>query len=430
MAYDKTTWINDTTPLNADNLNHIEDGIEEAMELAEEALVTADSKTDRVDLTCTGSAIQLNGVTQTFAQIKALVEDKSHDVHLVYSNISYRPSTVSTSGIYFIGTNVTNSLSEARRIYISSTSVVAVLNITNESTSNKVIDITGSESDINKYPSTRAVVKYVNGVGYLTNTSIITESGSLPIASATSPDLIRIPGEGFFLKNKTYVGSSFSTDDWETIAGIIRSGHGLDLYFAGGTKTITVSSGGTDVNLTVTIVDTQPGRYKYEDGTDTHFTFLIVDANGVLNNYNSVKWAENSTNYSNSTLHSIMNSTILAKLPSSLRNVLKPVIVYSGPGTSAATSSNLIATSATLFAPCYNEIGTGTYGYANTYECNYPTGARFDYFGAKDFSAGGNYVFTRSSYNSGNVVTMRNKSTKNYQSKTNELAAFAVCFAI
>lgn len=29
MAYTRTTWVNEETPLNADNLNNIEDGIEE-----------------------------------------------------------------------------------------------------------------------------------------------------------------------------------------------------------------------------------------------------------------------------------------------------------------------------------------------------------------------------------------------------------------
>ena len=30
IEYNKTTWSNDNTPLNADNMNHIEDGIEAA----------------------------------------------------------------------------------------------------------------------------------------------------------------------------------------------------------------------------------------------------------------------------------------------------------------------------------------------------------------------------------------------------------------
>ena len=32
IRYDKTIWVNDLTPLNASNLNHIEDGIEQATE--------------------------------------------------------------------------------------------------------------------------------------------------------------------------------------------------------------------------------------------------------------------------------------------------------------------------------------------------------------------------------------------------------------
>ena len=29
MAYTKTAWVNNTTPINSTNLNHIEDGIED-----------------------------------------------------------------------------------------------------------------------------------------------------------------------------------------------------------------------------------------------------------------------------------------------------------------------------------------------------------------------------------------------------------------
>lgn len=31
MAYQRVTWVNEETPLNANNMNNIEDGIEECM---------------------------------------------------------------------------------------------------------------------------------------------------------------------------------------------------------------------------------------------------------------------------------------------------------------------------------------------------------------------------------------------------------------
>ena len=31
MAYTRTTWVNEETPLNADNMNNLEDGVEEAI---------------------------------------------------------------------------------------------------------------------------------------------------------------------------------------------------------------------------------------------------------------------------------------------------------------------------------------------------------------------------------------------------------------
>jgi len=44
MPYSKTTWVNNVTPLNATNMNHIEDGIGEAMQEA------ADNTTNIGDL--------------------------------------------------------------------------------------------------------------------------------------------------------------------------------------------------------------------------------------------------------------------------------------------------------------------------------------------------------------------------------------------
>ena len=42
LAYTKTTWTNDVTPLNATNLNHMEDGIE-AASLDDSVLTLAES---------------------------------------------------------------------------------------------------------------------------------------------------------------------------------------------------------------------------------------------------------------------------------------------------------------------------------------------------------------------------------------------------
>ena len=45
MAYEKTTWQNGITPLSADNMNNIEDGVSEAIETAERALARASGGT-------------------------------------------------------------------------------------------------------------------------------------------------------------------------------------------------------------------------------------------------------------------------------------------------------------------------------------------------------------------------------------------------
>lgn len=41
MAYRRTDWLNEVTPMDAEHLNNIEDGIEEAMDAIEEGLTEA-----------------------------------------------------------------------------------------------------------------------------------------------------------------------------------------------------------------------------------------------------------------------------------------------------------------------------------------------------------------------------------------------------
>ena len=44
MAYRRTDWQNEVTPLDAEHLNNIEDGIEEAMDTIEEGLDRAQER--------------------------------------------------------------------------------------------------------------------------------------------------------------------------------------------------------------------------------------------------------------------------------------------------------------------------------------------------------------------------------------------------
>ena len=44
MAYERTNWQNEVTPIDADHLNNIEDGIKEAMETIEAGLDRAQER--------------------------------------------------------------------------------------------------------------------------------------------------------------------------------------------------------------------------------------------------------------------------------------------------------------------------------------------------------------------------------------------------
>ena len=50
MAYIRTEWENNQTPLSAENMNNIEDGIEESMENAASANAAAGKAYDRIHL--------------------------------------------------------------------------------------------------------------------------------------------------------------------------------------------------------------------------------------------------------------------------------------------------------------------------------------------------------------------------------------------
>ena len=88
MAYSKTTWVQEETPLNAANMNHIEDGIETAVTNASSAL-TATAK--------------ISGVTK--AEIDLLSGKTSDNLHKITagtSDLTSGTSPLTTGAIYLV----------------------------------------------------------------------------------------------------------------------------------------------------------------------------------------------------------------------------------------------------------------------------------------------------------------------------------------
>lgn len=80
-------------------------------------------------LTYNGTAIQLDGATQTFAQVKSACDDATKFVFLVYENRLYIPQYVTASAIYFTCTYPTNTSGVmTRRIAMTSNNTVTVNN--------------------------------------------------------------------------------------------------------------------------------------------------------------------------------------------------------------------------------------------------------------------------------------------------------------
>ena len=103
MAYNKTTWVNNQAPaLDADHLNHIEQGIKDAHEELEEKADVADIPTKVSDLTNDAGY-------QNAAQVAAAVEE-SEPLDIDFPTFSSFPQTQTNSkittdmkitGIYF-----------------------------------------------------------------------------------------------------------------------------------------------------------------------------------------------------------------------------------------------------------------------------------------------------------------------------------------
>lgn len=80
-------------------------------------------------LTYNGTAIQLDGTTQTFTQVKSACDDATQFVFLVYENRLYIPQYVTASAIYFTCTYPTDTSGVmTRRITMRSDNTVTVNN--------------------------------------------------------------------------------------------------------------------------------------------------------------------------------------------------------------------------------------------------------------------------------------------------------------
>lgn len=92
MAYSKTTWVQEETPLNAANMNHIEDGIETADANASSALASATAATAKIaDVTKTEIDL-LSGKTS----------DNLHKITAGTTDLTAGTSALATGEIYLV----------------------------------------------------------------------------------------------------------------------------------------------------------------------------------------------------------------------------------------------------------------------------------------------------------------------------------------
>lgn len=114
MAYSKTTWINGTTPINATNLNHIEDGIA-SVESEIPEVKTTQTSSSTATYSCnyvndvTGTIIYNNpsGATNNFQLTDSVANYKRIDI--VYAT---NDGNIGTKTCYNYNTNFNTALFE------------------------------------------------------------------------------------------------------------------------------------------------------------------------------------------------------------------------------------------------------------------------------------------------------------------------------
>lgn len=92
MAYSKTTWVQEETPLNASNMNHIEDGIATADTNASSALTTANA-----------ASTKISGVTKTEIDLlSGKTADNLHKITAGTTDLTAGTSALATGAIYLV----------------------------------------------------------------------------------------------------------------------------------------------------------------------------------------------------------------------------------------------------------------------------------------------------------------------------------------
>ena len=129
-------------------------------------------------LVYTGSAIQLDGVTKTFAQIKGYFDEGARYIYLFYNDTVYLPASITASKIVFSNALTKSSTIGLVEVSITSSNSISVSSTLGEKQSNKTTSLSASSTDT-QYPSAKAVYEAVAAISNTAGNNANTDLSNL-----------------------------------------------------------------------------------------------------------------------------------------------------------------------------------------------------------------------------------------------------------
>ena len=122
MAYVKTTWIDDITPISATNMNNIENCIDETfIKIAEQTLASAVAQVDfdSIPSGYKNFRLMIDGIktTPTEANLSLRFNDDTVTTHYYYQTVTVSNSAISALGAVDGAIIITNGLGGSDRIH-------------------------------------------------------------------------------------------------------------------------------------------------------------------------------------------------------------------------------------------------------------------------------------------------------------------------
>lgn len=155
------------------------------------------------------------------------------------------------------------------------------------------------------------------------------------------------------LANRYIADPVLANNSWATIDAVCKA-NAIPQTWLEGTKQFTGTDGNT---YTLRLSDKQAGRYKFEDGSDTHAVFELVEL--IPTSYRMNASGTNAGGFGASEMLTTLNNTVINILPSEIKDLLKITTIKSDNG-GGSNYSAIVDVNCKLFLPAVLEVGLST----------------------------------------------------------------------